>query len=93
MEMQLLEKLEKYPELKKHVKEMLDIVEDTNNTLKRADDAEIKVVGNMRKIGSIVLQEWAFNQEKAIKDEWKKENINSKKHGKKKSIGKPLLEE
>lgn len=93
MEKSLAEKLEKYPELKKHVEEMLNIVEDSNNTLRKADDAEIKVVDNMRKTGATLLRAWANNQENKTKYEWTKENIISKKHGKKKSIGKLPLGE
>ena len=93
MERQLFERLEKHPELKKHVEEMLDIAEDVTNTLKKADDAEIKAVDNMRKMGSALLRDWTSHQENKTKNEWTKENIISKKHGKKKFTGKLPLEE
>jgi len=72
---------------------MLEIVKDANNTLRKANDAEIKIVDNMRKLGATLLREWANYQENKMKDEWTKENIISKKHGKKKSIGKLPLGE
>jgi hypothetical protein len=50
----LLERLEIYPELKKLTEEMLDIVEDTTDSLQRADEAEMQVVYNIRKMGAAV---------------------------------------
>jgi len=93
MQMQLSERLENHPELKKHVEEMLDIAEDITDTLKKADDAEIKVVDNMRKMSATLLYEWACHQENKVKNKWKKENPNAIGHGKKKSTGKQLLED
>ena len=81
------ERLESYPELKEHVERMLDIVENTAGTVEKADDAEIQVVENMRKIGATALQQWAAQQEKAIESKWTKEHPTALKHGKKKSIG------
>ena len=72
---------------------MLDIAEDVAGTLKKADDAEIIIVENMRKMSVVLLHEWAYNQEKAASNQWKQENPNAKGHGKKKCIGKQLLEE
>ena len=86
------ERLEAYPELKKYVDAMLDIAEDVTGTLKKADDAEIKVVDNMRKMGTALLHEWAIHQEKTTITQWKKEHKEAKGHGKKKSIGKRHLD-
>ena len=85
------ERLNAYPALKKYVEEMLDIAEDIN--LKKADDAEIKVVNNMRKLGSALLHEWANQQEKSTTLKWKEEHPNAERHGKKKSIGKLLTDD
>ena len=86
------ERLEAHPELKKYVDAMLDIAEDVTGTLKKADDAEIKVVDNMRKMGAALLHEWANCQEKITITQWKKEHKEAKGHGKKKSTGKPHLD-
>jgi hypothetical protein len=84
------ERLEAYPELKEHIERMLDVVENTERTADRADDAEIQVVENMRKIGATALQQWAMQREKAVGAEWAEEHPTSLKHGKKKSTGKQL---
>jgi hypothetical protein len=85
------ERLEAHPELKRYVEAMLDIAEDVTGTLKKADDAEIKVVDNMRKMGAALLHEWAVHQEKKTAELWRQEHPQAEGHGKKKSTGKPLL--
>jgi hypothetical protein len=84
-------RLEAHPELQKYVEAMLDIAEDVNGTLKRADDAEIKIVDTIRKMGAALLHEWATKQEETTIAQWKKEHPEAQRHGKKKSIGKPRL--
>ena len=90
MKKQLSERLEAYPELKIHLEELLDVVEDVNGTLRKADDAEIQVVKNMRKMGSSILHEWASHQEKARTSEWHEDHSKAWKHGKKSSLGNHL---
>lgn len=85
-------RIEAYPELKKHVEQMLDVVENIGGRADRANDAEIQVVDNMRKIGATALQEWAVHRDKAATEKWVEENPTSIRHGKKKSIGKQLSE-
>ena len=83
MDKTLVERIEAYPELKKHIEKMLDVVENIGGRADKANDAEILVVDNMRKIGSAALQEWAVQRDKAAISEWTKENPTSIKHGKK----------
>ena len=63
MKKALQERLEAHPILKNHVEALLDIAEDVTGTVKKADDAEIKIVENMRKLGHDLLSNWAINQE------------------------------
>jgi len=91
MSEKLLERLEAHPELKKYVEEVLDIAEDVTDTLKKVDDAEVKVVDNMRKMGAALLHEWAVHQEKKTTERWREEHPEAEGHGKKKSTGKPRL--
>ena len=93
MNKRLSERLESHPELKKHIEAMLDIIEDVTGTLKKADDAEITVVENMRKMGVTLLQEWGNHQEDSVKNQWRLDNPEAIGHGKKKSIGKQPLDE
>ena len=92
MKKSFTERMEVYPELKKHMEHMLDVVENIEGRADKANDAEIQVVDNMRKIGAAALQEWAIQRDKATTAKWVEEHPTSIKHGKKKSIGKPLLD-
>ncbi len=60
----LLERLEAHPELKKHTEGLLDIAENTTGAIKKVDDAEIRVVDHMRKMGAALLHERACHEEK-----------------------------
>jgi hypothetical protein len=92
MERSFIERMEAYPELKKLMEHMLDVVENVEGKADKANDAEILVVDNMRKIGAIALQEWATQRDKTATAKWVEEHPTSIKHGKKKSIGKLLLD-
>ncbi len=87
MEKSLAERLEAYPELKKHMEQMLDVVENIGGRANKANDAEIQVVDNMRKIGATALQEWAVHREKTTTSQWTEEHPTSIKHGKKSPLG------
>ena len=92
MERSFTERVEAYPELKKHMERMLDVVENIGGKANKANDAEIQVVDHMRKIGAAALQEWAVQTDKAATEKWAEGHPTSIKHGKKKSIGKPPLD-
>jgi len=92
MKKSLTERLETYSELKEYVERMLDVVENIAGIANKANDAEIQVVENMRKIGKAALQEWAIQREKTTTNEWVDQHPTSLKHGKKKFIGKPPLD-
>jgi hypothetical protein len=87
MKRSFTERMETYPELKEHMERMLDVIENIEGKADRANDAEIQVVDNMRKIGAAALQEWAAHREKTTTSKWVEEHPTSIKHGKKKFIG------
>ena len=47
-----IERMDAHPELKRHMEQMLDVVENIDGRADKANDAEIQVVDNMRKIGA-----------------------------------------
>ena len=87
MKRSLAERMEAYPELKKHMEHMFDVVENVGGRANKANDAEIQVVDNMRKIGAAALQEEAVQREKTAITQWFEEHPTSIKHGKKSSLG------
>ena len=77
MKKSFIERMEAYPELKEHMERMLDVVENIEGKADRANDAEIQVVDNMRKLGAAALQEWAVHREKATISKWVEEYLTS----------------
>ena len=57
-------RLNKYPHLKNRIEQLLEIVENADGDLKKADEAEKRVIEELRKMGNEVLHDWASNREK-----------------------------
>ena len=87
MERSFTERMEAYSELKKHIEYMLDVVENIEGKADKANDAEILVVDNMRRIGVTALQEWALLRDKTAAEKWAEEHPAAIKHGKKSPLG------
>jgi hypothetical protein len=83
----LVERLEKHPHLRDRVEAILNIAENTTGELERADDAEMKAIEEMRKLGSELLQAWAINQETKKNSQAVEGNTQLIRHSKKNSIG------
>lgn len=86
------DKLEKHPRLKKRFDEILKIAENTSGELITADEAEMKAIEEVRKLGQEIMQEWAENQHKKQIKEFESKH-KSRKHVKKNSTGKRHLDE
>ena len=59
----LEERLTAYPQLKERLEALLAIVEDTNAEVKQADEAERRVIAEVRRLGNEALCSWAARQE------------------------------
>ena len=59
----LEKRLKKHPHLKNRIEQILEIVENTDGDLKKADEAEKRVIEELRKMGNEVLHDWATNRE------------------------------
>ena len=60
----LEKRLNKHPHLKNRIEQLLKIVENADGDLKKADEAEKRVIEELRKMGNEVLYDWASNREK-----------------------------
>jgi hypothetical protein len=58
-DMRLLEWLNRHPELKRRVHALAAIAEDADGDLVRADEAERRVIEEVRRIGQEALHSWA----------------------------------
>jgi hypothetical protein len=73
MKKSLDERLEKFPELRARFEAMLDIAEDADGDLVKADDTEERVISEMQKTGHHTLTSWAETREAKLSQQMKKE--------------------
>lgn len=85
----LEERLTAHPELKERVEAILAIVEDTHAEVKEADEAERRVIAEVRRLGHEALSRWAAHQEAA--QQVVAEQQGAARAGKKNSTGIPRL--
>lgn len=58
-------RLEKHPQLRARVEQLLDLCEDRAGDLRVADEAEQRVIEELRVLGHEVLEDWARRQVEA----------------------------
>ena len=58
----LMTRLNKHPQLGGRVARLVDIVEDVGDELRKADEAERRVIDEVRRLGQEVLEGWADGQ-------------------------------
>lgn len=59
---ELVRRLGAHPELRSRTESLLLAVEDEAGELKKADEAEMRVIEEMRRTGKVALQAWAQRQ-------------------------------
>jgi len=65
----ILELLHKHPQLRERIAGMLELVEDAGDELRNADEAERRVIDEVRQLGAELLGDWAEGQvEKRAQD-------------------------
>jgi len=79
-----IERLETHPSLKSRFESILDIAENTNGDVIKADEAERRTIEEVRKLGNEVLHDWATQRVEVSANELKDEEKNVKGNGKKK---------
>ena len=83
---ELLKRLNNHPDLKNRLESILSIAEDSGDGIIKADDAEMRIVEEVRQMGNEVLTSWAESQiDKAAADLRPDKNIA--RSGKKKFTG------
>lgn len=87
----LLELLNRHPGLKRRVRALADIAEDADGDLVRADEAERRVIDEVRRIGQETLHSWA-EERIARGEEEQLQAAGVRRAGKKNSAGTPRSE-
>ena len=88
----LEERLHAHPILKKRVEALLQIVDDPLEEIDTANEAELRVIEEVRRLGNELLQEWASTKERKRAEALGKTQEGVVGHGKKNCIGIPHLE-
>ena len=65
----LLERLEKHPELEERFEMILDIVENASGDVEKADEAERRAIEAVRQLGNEIVQGWAQRQHQKKENE------------------------
>ena len=66
----LEERLNRHPELKAKIETLLSVVENAKGNLVKANEAEQRVIEEIRQLGQTALQAWATRQNQAQQDEF-----------------------
>ena len=86
------ERLKKHPNLKKRFESILDIAENAHGDCIKANDAEERVIEEVRKLGQETLQDWATDQNNQRMQRTLEETMHARPY-KKNSTGTQLMGE
>ena len=79
----LEERLHAHPVLKKRVEALLQIIEAPSQEIATADEAELRVIEELRRFGNDLLQEWASTKEREHVEDLGRSERAVVSHGKK----------
>ena len=68
-ELTLEERLREYPELRARFEAMLAVVENAAGDIVKADEAEERVIEELRELGRTALQGWAERKQRRLQKE------------------------
>lgn len=76
---ELAERLNRHPEFRDKVEELLDVVDNESGNANKADDAEDLICAELREMGQRALQDWAERKHERVVAESENRNELSKK--------------
>jgi hypothetical protein len=83
----LEERLNRHPELKTKIESLLAVVENAEGDLVKANEAEQRVIEEIRQLGQATLQGWASRQNQKQTDQFIQANPQAQRSRKKGSTG------
>lgn len=87
----LEERLREHPEVRARIEQMLDVMENVAGDVVKADEAEQRLIEELRKMGQEALQAWANGQQQELERYWDEREGVSRKD-KKNSTGRRASE-
>ena len=79
----LAQRLSRFPSLKNRIELLINIIEDSAGDCQKADEAEMKVIEELRRMGSEVLHCWSEHKIEKASGHFNKEYSTAVKSGKK----------
>lgn len=86
------QRIDRYPSLKNRIELLLSIIEDSAGDCQKANEAEMRVIEELRQMGGEALHCWSEHKIDQASEEFSKDKDPVVKSGKKNSGGTPLLE-
>jgi hypothetical protein len=83
----LEERLNRHPELKTKIESLLAVVENAEGDVVKANEAEQRVIEEIRQLGQVALQGWASRQNQEQTDTFIQGNPQAQRTRKKSSTG------
>ena len=88
----LEQRLSQYPSLKNRIELLINIIEDSAEDCQKANEAEIRVIEELRQMGSEALRCWSEHKVEQTTKDFDKAHSTAIKSGKKNSGGTPPSE-
>jgi hypothetical protein len=88
---EITQKLNAHPQIRQRIESLLAVIEAEGGSLKRADDAEERLIEQLRRMGQEAMQAWATGQVHQTEQEVRRTG-RAHREGKKNSAGTPPLE-
>ena len=88
----LAQRINRYPSLKNRIEFLINIIEDSAGDCQKADEAEMRVIEELRRMGSEALHCWSEQRIAQTTEAFGKAPDTANKSGKKNSGGTPPSE-
>jgi len=88
----LTKRINRYPSLKNRIELLINIIEDSAGDCQKADEAEMRVIEELRRMGSDALHCWSEHKMAQTTEAFDKARDTANKSGKKNSGGTPPSE-
>ena len=86
------QRINRYPSLKNRIELLMNVLEDCAGDCQKANEAELRVIEELRQMGSEALHCWAEHKLEEASEDFSKAHGTAAKNGKKNSGGIPPSE-
>ena len=88
----LAQRISRYPSLKNRIELLVNIIEDSAGDCQQANETGMRVIEELRQMGSEALHCWSEHKMEQASEDFNKDHSTAVKSGKKNSGGTPPLE-